>query len=284
MAETALILGARGRFAAAVAAALAADGWEIRPYRRGSGPIGEAARGCALIVNGWNPPYPRWEAEVPGLVEQVVAAARASGATVLQPLNVYVYGPGSPEVLRIDTPHRATNPLGRVRIALEAAMRDAGVPVILLRAGDFIDTKRSGNWLDQVVAKPLAKGRIAYPGPLDSVHAWAFLPDLARAAAGLVAIRRALPPVCEVPFAGYSLTGAQLAEAIAAGSGRPVAARQMSWLPLRIARPFWPMARGLLEMRYLWDMPHRLDPGPMARLLPGLVETPAPEALRAALA
>lgn len=283
MSETALILGASGRFASAVAEAMAAEGWEIRRFRRGSGPLAEAARGCGLIVNGWNPPYPRWEAEVPGLVAQIVEAARASGATVLQPLNVYVYGPGSPEVLKVDTPHRATHPLGRVRIALETRLREAGVPLILLRAGDFIDTRRSGNWLDSVIAKPLAKGRITYPGPLDRVHAWAFLPDLARAAAGLVAMRKELPEVCEVPFPGHAPTGADLAQAIGEGLGRPVEARVMNWLPLQIARPFWPMAKGLLEMRYLWDMPHRLDPGPMEGLLPRFRETPAPEALRAAL-
>jgi hypothetical protein len=37
---------------------------------------------------------------------------------------------------------------------------------------------------------------------------------------------------------------------------------------MQLAAPFWEMARELLEMRYLYNLPHRLDPAPMARVLP----------------
>lgn len=279
MSPIALILGPSGRFARHTAAALAAEGWTLRPFDRRRDRLAEAARGADLIVNGWNPPYPRWAAELPGLTAQLIAAARASGATVLQPGNVYVFGADGPAVMTEETPHAATNPLGRLRVEMEARLRDADIPVILLRAGDFLDTEASGNWFDALIARRLARGRIDWPAAPEVPHAWAFLPDLGRAAAGLAARRRTLAGFEDVPFPGYTLSGAQMAAALAAALGRPVAHRRMAWWPLRLAAPVWPMARGLLEMRYLWEKPHRLDGAKLRRLLPDFAETPLHAAL-----
>ena len=37
---------------------------------------------------------------------------------------------------------------------------------------------------------------------------------------------------------------------------------------MRLAAPVWEMARELLEMRYLHNLPHSLDPAPLAAILP----------------
>jgi nucleoside-diphosphate-sugar epimerase len=283
MSGTALVLGPHGRFASHVARTLEVAGWTVRRFDRARDRLPDAAIGADLVVNGWNPPYPDWAAHLPGLTDQVIAAGRASGATILQPANVYVYGEGSPEVLTPQTPHRATNPLGRLRIEIEARLRDSGLPVILLRAGDFIDTEPSGNWFDRVIAKDAGRGRFAYPGDPDIPHAWAFLPDLAAAAVTLAGARATLPAFCEVLFPGHTVTGRELCAATSRALGRPVALRRMSMLPLHLARPFWPMARYLIEMSYLWRMPHRLVDDRLARLAPDLVQTPIEIAVARAL-
>ncbi|MGI1664167.1 epimerase [Palleronia sp. KMU-117] len=283
MSGTALVLGPHGRFASHVALALEAAGWTVRRFDRQRDRLPDAAMGADLIVNGWNPPYPDWAAQLPVLTDRLIEAGRACGATILQPANVYVYGDGSPEVLTPQTPHRATNPLGRLRIAMEGHLRDSGLPVILLRAGDFIDTEPSGNWFDRVIAKDAARGRFAYPGDADIPHAWAYLPDLAAAAVVLANSRGALPGVCEILFPGHTLTGRELCAATARALGRPVTLRRMSLLPLHLARPFWPMARHLIEMSYLWRMPHRLVDDRLARLAPDLVQTPIDIAVARAL-
>ena len=59
--------------------------------------------------------------------------------------------------------------------------------------------------------------------------------------------------------------------------------RRMSWLPLQLLSPFWAMAKGLLEMRYLWNKPHHLDGTRFRQLLPDFAATPLDEALQAAL-
>lgn len=283
MERAALVLGASGRFGGFGARSLEQAGWAVRRFDRRRDRLPEAARGAALIVNGWNPPYPRWQAELPGLTDQVIAAARDSGARVIQAGNVYVFGAGSPERLTEDTPHRASNPLGRLRVEMEARLRNAGIRMILLRAGDFIDTRKSGNWYDSVILRPLEKGRIAYPGPFDVHHAWAFLPDLGRAIAGLADLDERLGQVEEIPFPGYTMTGAELAAGLSRVLGRPIAARQMPWWPLKLVRPFWPMARGLTEMGYLWSMPHHLDGSKFRRLLPAFTDTPLDQALAQSL-
>jgi hypothetical protein len=176
------------------------------------------------------------------------------------------------------------HPLGRLRIEMEESWRASEVPVILLRCGDFLDDVASGNWFDRVMAPTLAKGALTYPGRTDIPHAWAWLPDVGRAAADLVERRAALPRFAEVPFPGFTLTGRQLADLCASALGRQVRLKPFAWWQLALAAPVWPMARGLREMRYLWDMPHRLEAETLAKLLPEFRSTPAETAIGSAVA
>lgn len=283
MPQTVLILGASGRIGRHASATFAGAGWAVRPFDRASGDLAQAACGVDVILNGWNPPYHQWQSTVPGLTRQVIAAARTGGACVILPGNVYVYGPDMPPVIGPGVAHRATHPLGLIRREMEGAYRDSGVPTILLRAGDFLDDAASGNWFDRVIAKPIRKGRIAYPGTTDRPHAWAWLPDLAASMVGLAERRADLPRFAEFAFPGYTLTGDDLARACGEAVGLDVVARRMSWLPVRLARPFWKEARHLLEMRYLWDRPHRLDGSALDAVLPDRSQTPLHSALARAL-
>ncbi|MEC3860734.1 epimerase [Mesobacterium sp. TK19101] len=283
MPGTVLILGATGRFGRNMAEAFWNRGWTVRLFDRKRDDLAIAAQGADVIVNGWNPPYHRWQAELPGQIDRLIDVTRQTGATLLQPGNVYVYGAKAPARLAPDTAHLADNPLGRLRVALEARLRDAGIPVILLRAGDFIDTTASGNWFDKIMAAKLPNGSFVYPGPLDRDHAWAFLPDLARAGVALCERRAHLPRFAEVTFPGYTLTGAQLGALVAQALGRPVAIKQMSWWPIQLARPVLKIAGGLLEMRYLWSKPHHLDGAAFDEMLPEFHPTEPVEALRQAL-
>jgi nucleoside-diphosphate-sugar epimerase len=284
MPRTALILGANGRMGHYASIALTAHGWTVKTYRRGGEPLADAAAGVDLIFNGWNMAYADWAKTIPGLTAQVIEAAKSSGAAVMIPGNVYVFGQDLPTVLTPDTPHRATNPLGRVRIEMEAAYRASGVKTVILRAGDFLEERASGNWFDRIIAARIANGRISYPGPLDRMHAWAYLPDLAEAFAGLADRLDTLPEFTDLTFPGYAMTGAELSAACEAALGRSISTGRMSWLPIRIARPFWREAKHILEMRYLWACPHRLDGAALDAWLPDRPRTPVSEVMDKALA
>ena len=283
MTGTVLILGATGRFGRACSEAFSQAGWDVRHFDRKSGQLMQAARGAQVIVNGWNPNYTDWADQVPDLLAQVIAAARAVGATVIVPGNVYVFGQHTRGPWSENTPHHAENPLGKIRVEMEKAYRQSGVRTILLRAGDFLDTQASGNWFDMILIKDLAKGLFAYPGDPDLPHAWGYLPDLARAAVALAEKGADLPVFADVPFAGYTLTGRELLAAVNRVSSHQVRLKSMSWLPLQLARPFWAVARGLLEMRYLWNTGHRLDGARFEALLPGFRHTPLDQAIVSAL-
>ena len=193
--------------------------------------------------------------------------AEALGARFLLPGNVYNFGRALPAQLTLDTPEVANTRKGALRIMLEAELRQraqAGrLRSSVLRAGDFFGGG-PGSWVDLVIAKHLAAGRLDYPGPLDQAHAWAFLPDLARAFVDVAA--HAEPrDFARWQFAGHTLTGAQLLrglrEAAEAQGLRPARGwreRRMAWWPIRLAAPLVPMAREIAEMAYLWDRPHAL--------------------------
>lgn len=133
------------------------------------------------------------------------------------------------------------------------------------------------------MVRRLDKGRMMYPGPRDIPHAYAWLPDMARAAVMLAEARGRLGQFTDVNIPGYALTAQQLAAHLSAVTGRPVKIGGFPWPALWLARPFWKMARGLLEMRYLWQMPHRLESRKLAAILPDYHDTPVREALASVL-
>ncbi|KAJ57435.1 epimerase [Actibacterium mucosum KCTC 23349] len=283
MTPTVLILGGNGRFGRNATEAFETAGWIVRQFDRATDNLWDAAWGAQVIVNAWNAPYADWATVLPLQTRQVIEVAEATGATVIVPGNVYVFGTEAPEAFGPQTPHAATNPLGRLRVEMEAAYRNSNVRTIILRGGDFLDTQASGNWFDMIMAKPLAKGKLTYPGPTDRPHAWAYLPDMARAAVKLAEMRDDLNRFEDVPFPGYTLTGEELTKAVAQVMGTPIKASPMSWTPLQIARPFWKMAKHLVEMRYLWSKPHHLDATRFDALLPDFRHTPLEHALASAL-
>jgi nucleoside-diphosphate-sugar epimerase len=308
MDRTVLVLGANGRLGRAATLAFAAAGWQVtaqlrRPPRS---PLpagvrllqGDALDVAALsaavprvgvIVNALNPDYTRWATLLPPITTATLALARATGALLMLPGNVYNFGNRLPAVLTEATPFAATHPKAAQRIALEQALADAardGVRSVVLRAGDFLGD--AGTWVDLAMGKALARGRFTQMGPTDVAHAWAWLPDLAQDFVRVADLARrepaALPPHAVLHHAGLTLTGAQLQQAFEAALGRPLRATTFPWPLLRLATPFSPMLRALFEMRYLWQRPHRLDGSRLDALLGPRQQTPAVDVARQCLA
>ena len=224
-----------------------------------------------------------------------MAVAEALGATFMLPGNVYAYGEGMPALLREDTPEVPTTEKGRLRRQLEAELAEraaAGtLKSVVIRAGDFFGAAE-GTWIDQLIAKKLVQGhRLSYPGPLDAPHAWAYLPDLARAFVA-AAERGDLPAHTRLHFEGHTLTGQQLLDGIEAaarelglvGRSERVVHRRMSWLPIRVAGLVVPMLRELARMRYLYQVPHALDGSALKAAVGPLPQTPLRDALRVTVA
>lgn len=297
-----IILGAKGRFGRAAITAFSQAGWQVTAFGRNwtkpsqegvqqitgdvkdPASLSAACAGHDVIVNATNPPYEDWPQELPPMTASIIAAAQHSNATVIIPGNVYNYGAGSPVVLTENTPWHPTSRKGALRVEMENAYRDAGVKTIVLRSGDFIEREKSGNWFDMQIAAKSHKGQTCYPGPLDLVHAWAYLPDVARAAVMLAERRSDLAQFEEFGFEGYTLTGAGVVENISKAVGKPQKVSGVPWFIIKLLGLVQPTMREIHEMRYLWTIPHRLDGTKLARFLPDFKPTPVDVAMRTVLA
>ncbi|WP_298860992.1 NAD-dependent epimerase/dehydratase family protein [uncultured Sulfitobacter sp.] len=300
MTQTVLILGAKGRFGRAATQAFANAGWNVRALSRaGDGaPLAgvshvacdvmkrdalvAAARGVDVIVHAVHPAYQHWTKQMPIHTRNVIAAGRASGATVMVVGNVYPFGENAPELLSESGTFAPTTRKGALRVTMEQAFADAaeqGLRSVVLRGGDFIEKTKTGNWFETYITNKVGKGIFTYPGRMDAVHAWAYLPDMARAMVGLAEKRGALPPFASFGFEGYSLTGAELKAVVERQVGQSLKTASFPWSLMRIIGLFSPLIREVNEMRYLWDTPHRVDGSALAAALPDFTPTPLSTAI-----
>ena len=92
-------------------------------------------------------------------------------------------------------------------------------------------------------------------------HAWAYLPDLAETIARLAEIEDELESFEVFHFGGHWIEpGVEICQAVRRASGRPnLPIRSFPWLAVYLAAPFSSFMRELLEMRYLWQVPLKLD-------------------------
>lgn len=301
-----LVLGAKGRFGRAAVAAFAEAGWQVTAAGRYGeneaapanaervvldafepASVAMAAKGMDVIVNALNPPYPDWASHLPCFTRSVIAAARESGATVMIPGNVYNYGAEMPPVLTEATPAMPSTKKGRLRVEMEqqyARAAEEGVQTIILRAGDFLEGAKTGNWFDSIIAKDVTKGRVTLPGPVYIPHAWAYLPDMARAMAGLAEKRKELGRFESIGFEGYTLTGHDLTLLMEQATGRSLRQKNLPWWAFRVVALFSPLIREVQEMRYLWQVPHQIDGARLRDLLPEFRATAPDKAMKQMLA
>ncbi len=282
MTGTVLILGPSGKIGTHAARAFSAAGWTVRTYVRGTD-MAAAAAGADVIVNGLNPPaYHDWARLIPAITAQVIAAAKASGATVIIPGNVYNFGASGGEWSE-RTPQRPNSRKGRIRAEMEQSYARSGVRTIILRAGNFIDPDHNGDVMTAFIMRDIRKGKLVHGGDPDARQAYCYLPDWARAAVALADMRHELATFEDVPFPGHTFTTNELGKALALALNRPVRVAGFPWALMRVLSPFWELARELLEMRYLWSTSHSLSGVKFDRLLPDFRATPLNQVMLAGL-
>ena len=281
MTQTVLILGANGKIGSHAAEAFWNAGWQVRKYQRGTD-MTAAAMGADVIVNGLNPPkYANWAKNIPAITKQIIAAATASGATVIIPGNIYNYG-NQPGILNENTPHSAHTRKGRIRIEMEQAFRASGVRTIILRAGNFIDPNGNGDLMGYM-AKDISKGKLMAFGDATATNAYAYVPDWARAAAKLAEMRDELAQFEDIPFPGHAFSMQDLQAELGQALGKTPKITAFPWWLMIIASPVWELAREMREMRYLYSMEHQISGTKFAQLLPDFQPTTMAQVMRSGL-
>jgi uncharacterized protein YbjT (DUF2867 family) len=280
MPQNILILGASGKFGRHAHASLKNAGHNIRCFQRDSGDLNADVDWADIVVSGWHPSdYSEWKRETPKITNTLINALHGKGKRLIVAGNIYIYGSSSGTPWDANSPQLATNPLGKLRIQMEHALKNADFPCTIIRCGEFLDTENSGNWFDKIMISKLDKGVFHYPGPEMVTHSWAYLPDVGNIVAHLVEENEKMPKFLDIPFSGYTLTAQDWCRSVSMYLQRPVRYKKMSWTPIYLLSPFWPMARGLIEMGYLWSLPHSLDGTDLRQRLPDFKPTPLMDAL-----
>jgi nucleoside-diphosphate-sugar epimerase len=316
--KVALIIGVTGGIGGAAALALQRHGWRVRALTRDRAratqrfarlePVGwrqvewcqgdamdraamiAAAKDAQLILHGANPPrYRNWRGLALPMLEHAIDAAKASGARLVLPGNVYNFAPDIGELVAETAGQRPATRKGAIRVEMEqmvARAADQGVRSLVLRAGDYFGPDAPSSWFQNALVRPgHPVRRVTYPGPLEIGHSWAYLPDLAEALALLAERDAMLAPVETMHFAGHVLAdGHEMVRAIARAAGlAPLPAGTLPWRLIAMLAPIVPLFRELSELRYLWLRPLHLDNSKLVRLIGPEPHTPLEDAVQRTL-
>src|SRR5579863_10545330 len=311
--NTALVLGATGGIGSELARQLKDGGWNVRGLqRRGEQPVEQregitwirgdalnardvmaAAEGCSVIVHAVNPPgYRNWSTQVLPMLDNSIAAACAKGSTLVLPGTVYNFGPDAWPVFTEASPQNPVTRKGAIRVEMERRLLAAskhGARVLIVRAGDYFGPKAGNNWFAQGLVKPEKPVRaVSNPGRREVGHQWSYLPDVARTMVELLARRESLEPFAVFHMAGHwDADGSQMAESIRrvveCRTGKAPRITGFPWWLVPLVAPFNTTFRELLEMRYLWREPVRMDNARLTAVLGREPHTPLDEAVEATL-
>ncbi|MGA9659370.1 MAG: SDR family NAD(P)-dependent oxidoreductase [Asticcacaulis sp.] len=306
--KTILILGANGGIGKATARAFLAAGWRVAGLVRGEQgaiegikpvradmfdtqavvrAVSEAVGSVDVVFNGLNVPYPTWPTDALPLYTAAADIAEALGARHIYPGSVYNFGSAMPPVLTPQTPFRADTVKARIRVEIEAMLRQraqAGrLKTLIIRAGDFFGAEARMSWMKALVGKDLAKGKIVTPGKPGTVHAWAYLPDLAQVIVRLAEKETELADYEVFHFESHNVTPRQLAEAGGKAAQRKVRVSHMPRMMFSLIAVFDPFMKAALEMLYLWDVPHALKDDRLKQVIGDVPKTSLDVALKSML-
>jgi nucleoside-diphosphate-sugar epimerase len=251
--------------------------------------VAKAADGVAVIVHAVNPPgYRNWGRLVLPMLDNTISAAKANGARIVFPGTVYNFGPDALPELREDSAQNPVTTKGKIRVEMERRLRaaaSAGCKVLIVRAGDFFGLGTANNWFSHLVTPGRPVSTITYPGAPGVGHQWAYLPDVAETMVRLLERSSDLESFAVFHMQGHwDADGAQMIDAIRRNAGRPeVRVAGVPWTLMRLSSPFVPLFRELAEMRYLWNMPVRMDNRRLVSVLGAEPHTPLDPAVRSTL-
>jgi nucleoside-diphosphate-sugar epimerase len=295
-----VVFGAAGAIGGAVAGELLREGRSVRAVSRGGrAPKGRrawppmwltlpraaaAAADAAVVYHCASPPYTKWPQLFPPLTRSILGAAESSGAKLVFADNLYAYGPVDGR-LREDLPAIARGRKGRIRAGMAAellgAHRDGRARVAIGRASDYYGPHGTGSVAgDTVFGRILAGKKPQWPGRLDQLHTFQFLPDIARGLLVLADHRQADGQVWHLP-AAEPLTAQQFFDMVTQAAGRPVPVHASAASPalLAAAGVFSPLLREMRETAYQFRAPFVIDSSKFDAAFGRLEPTPHSDAV-----
>lgn len=287
--SSALVLGATGGIGGETAVQLQKAGWHVRILTRSKSrnripaqgydclfgdamkqeDVVNAAKGCSVIIHAVNPPgYQNWDTQVIPMLQNTIAAARSSQATIVLPGTIYNYGPDSFPLLDENSQQKPISRKGAIRVQMEQLLKEyaeQGGSVLIVRAGDFFGANAKNNWFSQGFVKPGHPVKsIANPSTPGIGHQWAYLPDAARTIVQLLEYRADLSPFETFHMAGHwDSNGHKMAQTIQdviqVKTNRTPKIKSFPWWALSLISPFHKTSKEIMEVRYLWKTPIQMN-------------------------
>ncbi len=226
----------------------------------------EASRGASTVYHCMNPPYDAsvWAELLPRYMDNLIAASAEAGARLVVLDNLYMLGRPDGRTLNEDTAVNPCSRKGEIRARVVERLFDAhrkGVVVATEgRASDFYGPGGTQTGLGDYFWPRALAGKTAYsPYPLDAIHTYHYIPDVA---AGLMALGCANSDAFGRPWmlpCAPAENLRSLVTRVARTMNRPIKAGQVPrWLVKAIAVGM-PLMRELDEMLYQWDEPFIVD-------------------------
>ncbi len=303
-ADLQVVLGATGGVGQVLVQVLAAQGAQVRAVNRSgraSVPASvevmaadlinrestrAACQGATTVYHCAGVPYQQWITSMPVMLDNIISAVSAAGATLVYIDNNYMYAPTS-QPLTEDSLQAPVTRKGKLRKQLAqtilAAHTRGHIKATIGRTPDFYGPGVITSAVGEQFFTAVVEGkRVPWLGKLDVPHVLAFVEDSARGLLVLGTHEEALGQVWHLPTAA-ALTGRQyivLASEAAGVQARPLA---VPGLLLRILGLTNPVLRESVEMLYEFNEPLLFDASKYSKAF-GSLPTPHQEAMRRTVA
>ncbi len=222
-----------------------------------------------------------WVETTAQLLDSALVACRETGARLIFPGNVWIYGRGAPgDAIPESRSPAPCSKLGRARLAKEERIRASGVRFVIVRLPEFY-----GPHVQTLTGPPLKRivgGRTGHWfGPPDVAVEFVFMPDAARVLLDVGLASDVDSETFHLPGVAPTTPRAFFSEAIRlAGTG--AFAALPGWT-VRMAGVASPIARAFADILHLWEFPVLLDGAKLRARLPALRSTPYEEGLSATI-
>src|SRR5262245_50685796 len=226
----------------------------------------EAAREASAVYHCMNPPYDTriWAQMVPRYLDNLIGAAAAAKARLIVLDNLYMLGRPNGRPLNEDTPMNPWSRKGEIRARAAERLFDAhrrgDVVATSGRASDFYGPGGTQTGVGDFFWPRVLAGKTAYsPFPLDAVHTYHYIPDVAAGLAVLgCAEKDAYGHAWMLPCAPAGPLR-DFVERLAGSLKRPIKVAQVPRLVVKAAALAMPLMREIDEMLYQWDEPFVVD-------------------------
>jgi nucleoside-diphosphate-sugar epimerase len=299
-----VVLGATGGVGQTLVQALATQGAQVRAVNRSgraSLPASveimaadltnrestlAACQGATIVYHCAGIPYNQWTTYMPVMLDNVISAVRATGATLVYIDNNYMYAPTS-QPLTEESLQAPVSRKGKLRKHLAETILTAHaqgqIRATIGRTPDFygpgVRTSAVG---EQFFTAVVAGKRVPWLGKLDVSHALAFVEDTAQDLLILGRHEQAVGQVWHLPTA-QELTGRQYIAMASEAAGVLAKPLVVSGLLLRVLGLANPVLRESVEMLYEFKEPLLFDGSKFTSAFGG-TPTPHKEALRRTVA